>query len=54
MYLCLKLVLTSLTVQHSGVCDVNPGAAVHMDSGETIAQWRKLNFHKFGVRRTIP
>ncbi|XP_058203339.1 uncharacterized protein LOC131317750 isoform X2 [Rhododendron vialii] len=36
--------------QHSGVCDVNPGAAVHMDSGETIAQWRKLYFHKFGIR----
>ncbi|XP_057467488.1 uncharacterized serine-rich protein C215.13-like isoform X1 [Actinidia eriantha] len=36
--------------KHSGLCNVNPGDCVHMDSGETIAQWRKLYFHKFGVR----
>lgn len=54
MYLCLKLVLTSLTVQHSGVCDVNPGAAVHMDSGETIAQWRKLAYENFQKRDHCP
>lgn len=37
-------------MQHSGLYDVNPGDAVRMDSGETIAQWRKLYFQKFGVR----
>ncbi|KAA8525531.1 hypothetical protein F0562_007386 [Nyssa sinensis] len=36
--------------EHSGLCDVNPGDAVYMDSGETIAQWRRLYFHKFGIR----
>lgn len=39
-----------LFLQHSGLYDVNPGDAVRMDSGETIAQWRKLYFQKFGVR----
>lgn len=39
-----------MTLQHSGLCDVNPGDVVHMDSGETIAQWRKLYFQKFRVR----
>ncbi|KAL6985223.1 hypothetical protein U1Q18_018601 [Sarracenia purpurea var. burkii] len=28
--------------EHSGLRDVNPGDAVRMDSGETIAQWRKI------------
>ncbi|CAK7353818.1 unnamed protein product [Dovyalis caffra] len=36
--------------EHSGLWNVNPGTAVHMDSGETIAQWRKLYFQKFGIR----
>ncbi|XP_059459429.1 uncharacterized protein LOC132188988 isoform X5 [Corylus avellana] len=36
--------------EHSGLCDVNPGDVVHMDSGETIAQWRKLYFQKFRIR----
>ncbi|KAK1411751.1 hypothetical protein QVD17_32456 [Tagetes erecta] len=36
--------------EHSGLQDVNPGDAVHMDSGETIAQWRKVYFSKFGIR----
>ncbi|PSS11185.1 Histone-lysine N-methyltransferase [Actinidia chinensis var. chinensis] len=36
--------------EHSGLGNVNPGDCVHMDSGETIAQWRKLYFHKFGIR----
>ncbi|KAI3683972.1 hypothetical protein L1987_84489 [Smallanthus sonchifolius] len=36
--------------EHSGLQDVNPGEAVHMDSGETIAQWRKVYFSKFGIR----
>ncbi|CAL5429008.1 unnamed protein product [Camellia sinensis] len=36
--------------EHSGLRDVNPGDAVHMDSGETIARWRKLYFQKFGIR----
>ncbi|XP_007011788.2 PREDICTED: uncharacterized protein LOC18587744 [Theobroma cacao] len=36
--------------EHSGLCDVNPGDAVRMESGETIAQWRKLYFEKFGIR----
>ncbi|KAL3497318.1 hypothetical protein ACH5RR_040050 [Cinchona calisaya] len=36
--------------EHSGLCNVNPGDAVRMDSGETIAQWRKAYFHNFGIR----
>ncbi|XP_021987626.1 uncharacterized protein LOC110884244 isoform X2 [Helianthus annuus] len=36
--------------EHSGLPDVNPGDAVHMDSGETIAQWRKVYLSKFGIR----
>ncbi|KAK2973338.1 LOW QUALITY PROTEIN: hypothetical protein RJ640_015093 [Escallonia rubra] len=36
--------------EHSGLRDVNPGIGIHMDSGETIAQWRKVYFHKFGIR----
>ncbi|KAJ1407786.1 Jas TPL-binding domain [Sesbania bispinosa] len=36
--------------EHSGLHDVNPGDAVYMESGETIAQWRKLYFLKFGIR----
>ncbi|XP_024982570.1 uncharacterized protein LOC112518972 isoform X5 [Cynara cardunculus var. scolymus] len=35
--------------EHSGLRDVNPGDAIHMDSGETIAQWRKAYFCKFGI-----
>ncbi|XP_039018787.1 uncharacterized protein LOC120150137 isoform X1 [Hibiscus syriacus] len=36
--------------EHSGLCDMNPGDAVRMESGETIARWRKLSFEKFGIR----
>lgn len=36
--------------EHSGLRDVNPGDVIHMDSGETIAQWRKAHFCKFGIR----
>ncbi|KAG5225228.1 Histone-lysine N-methyltransferase ATX [Salix suchowensis] len=36
--------------RHSGLWNVNPGIAVHMENGETIAQWRKLYFQKFGIR----
>ncbi|XP_057959265.1 uncharacterized protein LOC131151840 isoform X2 [Malania oleifera] len=36
--------------EHSGLFDVNPGDAVRVDSGETIAQWRKLYFQKLGIR----
>ncbi|XP_059592247.1 uncharacterized protein LOC100255892 isoform X4 [Vitis vinifera] len=36
--------------EHSELRDVNPGDAVRMDSGETIAQWRKQYFQKFGIR----
>ncbi|XVE97377.1 hypothetical protein REPUB_Repub03eG0014400 [Reevesia pubescens] len=36
--------------EHSGLCDMNPGDAVRMGNGETIAQWRKLYFEKFGIR----
>lgn len=36
--------------EHSGLWNVNPGIAVHMENGETIAQWRKLYFQKFGQR----
>ena len=41
--------LTAFITQHSGLWNVNPGIAVHMENGETIAQWRKLYFQKFGV-----
>lgn len=50
MFSCLVKGLIAVILQHSGLCDVNPGDAVHMDSGETIAQWRKLYFQKFEVR----
>lgn len=40
-------------MQHSELRDVNPGDAVRMDSGETIAQWRKQYFQKFGVRYAL-
>ncbi|KAK8535219.1 hypothetical protein V6N13_081357 [Hibiscus sabdariffa] len=36
--------------EHSGLCDMNPGDAVRMESGETIARWRKHCFEKFGIR----
>ncbi|XP_077238014.1 uncharacterized protein LOC143879490 isoform X2 [Tasmannia lanceolata] len=36
--------------EHSGSCGVNPGDAVHLESGETIAQWRRIYFFKFGMR----
>ncbi|KAL5853168.1 hypothetical protein ACOSQ3_008286 [Xanthoceras sorbifolium] len=36
--------------EHLGLCDVNPGDVVRMESGETIARWRKLYFQKFGIR----
>ncbi|XP_010244759.1 PREDICTED: uncharacterized protein LOC104588505 isoform X2 [Nelumbo nucifera] len=36
--------------EHSGLCAVNPGDAVRLESGETISQWRRLYFHKFGIR----
>ncbi|XP_042989287.1 uncharacterized protein LOC122316660 isoform X3 [Carya illinoinensis] len=36
--------------EHSGLCDVNAGDVVHMDSGETIAQWRKFYFQKSRIR----
>ncbi|XP_040973161.1 uncharacterized protein [Gossypium hirsutum] len=36
--------------EHAGLCDMNPGDAVHMESGGTIARWRKLYFEKFGIR----
>lgn len=36
--------------EHSGFLGINPGDAVRMESGETIAQWRKLYFQKFGQR----
>ncbi|XP_062098218.1 uncharacterized protein LOC133804082 isoform X3 [Humulus lupulus] len=36
--------------EHSGLYDVNPGDAVRLDNGETIAQWRKLYFQKFQIR----
>ncbi|KAA3458046.1 SET domain-containing protein/PHD_2 domain-containing protein/zf-HC5HC2H_2 domain-containing protein [Gossypium australe] len=34
----------------TGLCDMNPGDVVHMESGGTIARWRKLYFEKFGIR----
>ncbi|XVE53571.1 hypothetical protein DITRI_Ditri03aG0013600 [Diplodiscus trichospermus] len=36
--------------EHSGLVDTNPGDAVRMESGETIAQWRKVYFENFGIR----
>ncbi|PRQ26681.1 putative histone-lysine N-methyltransferase transcription regulator PHD family [Rosa chinensis] len=36
--------------EHSGLYGVNPGDAIRMDSGETIAQWCKLYLLKFGIR----
>ncbi|GAV60562.1 SET domain-containing protein/PHD_2 domain-containing protein/zf-HC5HC2H_2 domain-containing protein [Cephalotus follicularis] len=36
--------------EHSGLTAVNPGDTVRMDSGETISQWRRLYFQKFGIR----
>lgn len=35
--------------EHSGLHGVNPGNAVRMESGETIAQWQKLYFLKSGT-----
>ncbi|KAK7320672.1 hypothetical protein VNO77_30365 [Canavalia gladiata] len=34
--------------EHSGLHGINPGDAVYMESGETISQWQKLYFSKFG------
>ncbi|XP_073223764.1 uncharacterized protein [Cicer arietinum] len=36
--------------EHSGLHGINPGDAVRMESGETIAEWQKLYFSKFGIR----
>ncbi|KAJ4827238.1 hypothetical protein Tsubulata_015200 [Turnera subulata] len=36
--------------EHSGLRNVNPGDAVRVENGETIAQWRKQYFQKFGIR----
>ncbi|XP_043700806.1 uncharacterized protein LOC122651477 [Telopea speciosissima] len=35
---------------HSGLRPVNPGDAVCLENGETVAQWRRLYFHKLGIR----
>jgi len=45
--------LSALMLQHSGLHGVDPGDAVCMESGETISQWRKLYFLKFGVRHSF-
>ncbi|KAF5197112.1 Histone-lysine n-methyltransferase trr [Thalictrum thalictroides] len=36
--------------EHSGSCIVNPGDAVRLESGETVAQWRRRYFPKYGIR----
>ncbi|KAL8475194.1 hypothetical protein ACS0TY_031571 [Phlomoides rotata] len=36
--------------EHSGYCDVNPGLAVRMDNGETLAHWWQTFFSKTGIR----
>lgn len=36
--------------EHSGLCNMNPGVAVRLDSGETIAHWRKAYFHRYGIK----
>ncbi|KAK9280332.1 hypothetical protein L1049_014020 [Liquidambar formosana] len=46
---CLHMSISKFC-EHSGLFDVNPGDAVRMDSGETIAEWHKLYFQKFGIR----
>ncbi|XP_078443522.1 uncharacterized protein LOC144712962 isoform X2 [Wolffia australiana] len=38
--------------EHSGLFVVNPGDAVILENGETVAQWRRLFFQNLGV--TIP
>ncbi|KAL9226746.1 hypothetical protein vseg_002520 [Gypsophila vaccaria] len=35
--------------EHSGLFNVNPGYAVRMESGECIAQWRKVYLQKFKI-----
>ncbi|KAL5698441.1 hypothetical protein ACHQM5_029475 [Ranunculus cassubicifolius] len=36
--------------EHSGSCIVNPGDAVRLESGETVSQWRRHFFPKYGIR----
>ncbi|KAK4388631.1 hypothetical protein Sango_2200100 [Sesamum angolense] len=36
--------------EHSGSSDVNPGNAVRMDNGETVAHWWKTSFSQSGIR----
>ncbi|XP_020235631.1 uncharacterized protein LOC109815338 isoform X3 [Cajanus cajan] len=36
--------------EHSGLHGVDPGDAVYVESGETISQWKKLYFLRFGIR----
>lgn len=36
--------------EHSGLSSSNPGDAVHFDGGETVSQWCRSYFHKFGIR----
>ncbi|XP_057721971.1 uncharacterized protein LOC130936023 isoform X1 [Arachis stenosperma] len=36
--------------EHAGLYGINPGDAVHMENGETIAQWKNLYLLKFGIR----
>ncbi|KAG8375823.1 hypothetical protein BUALT_Bualt10G0140400 [Buddleja alternifolia] len=36
--------------EHSGSCDVNPGSAVRMENGETVAHWRNTYLSKSGIR----
>ncbi|XP_058111386.1 uncharacterized protein LOC131254706 [Magnolia sinica] len=36
--------------EHAGSCAVSPGDAVHLESGETIVQWRRACFMKYGMR----
>ncbi|XP_057800003.1 uncharacterized protein LOC131015587 isoform X2 [Salvia miltiorrhiza] len=45
--LCMSI---SKFSEHSGSCDVDPGNAVFMDNGETIAHWWKAFSSRTGIR----
>lgn len=46
---CGKVFESEIMHQHSGSCDADPGNAVFMDNGETIAHWWKVLSSKIRV-----
>lgn len=36
--------------EHAGLFSINPGSAVLMEGGESLAQWRRTFFSQFGVK----